>query len=122
MQRNDGRKALGQRGEEDACAFLEKRGIQIVDRNFRCKMGEVDIVGIEREYVVFIEVKARKATTQKISPFISITPQKCRRIRRISELYRLKKKMLHRQPRFDVIGITYESEQDFTVEYIQNAF
>ena len=47
----------GQKYEDAAAAFLEKHGVRILDRNFRCRFGEIDIIGIQNDVLIFIEVK-----------------------------------------------------------------
>jgi len=53
--------ALGKKGEDQAVEFLEKAGIKIISKNFRSKYGEIDIIAIDKEAIVFIEVKAWSA-------------------------------------------------------------
>lgn len=57
------RQTLGRRGEEAALAFLSERGFCVVARNYRCRFGEIDLVGVEREHLVFVEVKSRASAT-----------------------------------------------------------
>ncbi len=53
------KKSIGQKGEEIACKALEKEWYRIVERNFRCRQGEIDIIAEEKGVICFIEVKAR---------------------------------------------------------------
>ncbi len=113
---------LGRRGENDASLYLEKKGMQIIERNFRCKIGEIDIIGLIDEFLVFVEVKSRKASNLQISPFLSMTRVKCHRLRRLGEYYRTHRHLLQKQPRFDTVGITYQDGDSFSIEHIENAF
>ena len=123
MQRKSSKTLLlGNKGEEDASLYLIKKGIQIVERNFRCRIGEIDIIGFIDEYVVFVEVKSRKRSSLKIDPLISLTKVKRHRLRKLGEYYRTQKHLLHKQPRFDAVGITYQDENRFSIEHIENAF
>lgn len=77
---------LGQWGEEQACAYLEEQGFQIVKRNFRCRTGELDIVAKKDETLCFVEVKSRKNTLSGW-PGEAVTTQKQRRIRSAAAFY-----------------------------------
>ena len=55
------RKELGRKGEEVAVAFLKNQGYKIIERNYRCQRGEIDIVARDKEGIAFIEVKTRKS-------------------------------------------------------------
>jgi putative endonuclease len=74
---------LGRRGEELAAAWLEKRGMTVIARNWRCASGEIDIVLTEGTTTVFAEVKTR-STTAFGHPFEAITPSKAARLRRLA--------------------------------------
>ena len=69
------RQRTGQQGEELACQFLENHQYRILERNFRCTLGEIDIVARNGEYLVFCEVKTRKGSGP-IHPTASITSKK----------------------------------------------
>ena len=56
------RSSVGRRGEEAACAYLAERGYRILDRNWRCRLGEIDIVAERGDIVVFVEVRTRTGT------------------------------------------------------------
>lgn len=113
---------LGQLGEETAVGFLKKAGYQILKRNFRCKIGEIDIIAGQNEYIVFVEVKSRVLGKNRINPLISLTKAKQKRIRTIGSVYLVQNNIIHQQPRFDVIGITFKSDTDYSLEHIENAF
>ena len=113
---------LGQKGEDIACQHLIDKGLSILERNFRCKMGEIDLICQKDEFLVFVEVKTRKPSKEMIHPLISLTRTKCSRLRRLGEFYRVSSDMMSKQPRFDAIGIIYRSDTDFTLEHIENAF
>jgi putative endonuclease len=113
---------LGRIGEQTAADYLIERGYRIRERNFRCRFGEIDLVAESREYLVFVEVKARLAAKRPISPLISLTRRKRERLRAIGEVYWHQNKLWDRQPRFDVIGITFTGERQFDLEHIENAF
>lgn len=108
---------LGAGKEETACGYLEQSGVRIVERNFRCRQGEIDIIGYDGEYLVFFEVKYRGSNT-KGSAAHAVGIRKQRKICSVSDYYR----MIHGHPdntpiRFDVIAM-----DGGKIEWIQNAF
>lgn len=113
---------LGQRGEQIAALQIEKKGYRIVERNFRCKLGEIDLIATDKEYLIFIEVKTRTETNSDINPLISVTRSKQRKLKTLGTYYVAKKEMYHRQPRFDVIGIVLTNNGNHRIEHIENAF
>ena len=117
-----GNKNLGTLGEDAAADFLKKKGYKIIERNFRCKYGEIDLIVTKDEFIVFIEVKSRKANEQKTSPLISVTSAKKEKLRLLGSFFLQAKTIQSRQPRFDVIGITFQKNNQIDLEHIENAF
>ena len=113
---------LGQRGEQIAATHVEAKGYQIIEKNFRCKIGEIDLIATDKEYLIFIEVKTRTETNAEISPLLSITRSKQRKLKTLGTYYIEKKEIYNRQPRFDVIGIVLTHSGNHRIEYIENAF
>ena len=112
---------VGNRGEELASAFLESNGLKIVERNFRCKGGEVDIIARDGKTIVFIEVKSRRNLAYGV-PQLAVTPFKQRQISKAALTW-LSKNRLHDSPaRFDVIAILLENKYSHQIEHIRNAF
>lgn len=116
------RNQLGRLGESAAVEYLLNKGYRIIERNYRCRSGELDIIGEIDEYLVFVEVKSRYLSKQMISPFISITKNKRNKLRHLGQSYLIRKNIRSKQPRFDVIGVVFKDEKNFTVEHIENAF
>lgn len=79
---NTGRRAIGATGEALAVDWLVAKGYRIVDRNWRCRSGEVDVVAWDRGTLVFVEVKTRTGPTAG-HPFEAITPTKAARLRQL---------------------------------------
>ncbi len=107
----------GKRGEEKAVVFLEKNGVRILFQNYRCRQGEVDIIGLHENCLVFIEVKYRKDKRQGM-PEEAVGVKKQIKICRTSDYFR----MSHRayaemQVRYDVIAMINEE-----IKWYQNAF
>ena len=97
------KKELGQWGEDRAAGYLRRRGYAIVDRNFHCRFGEIDIIAESADYVVFAEVKLRKnADFAEAREFVTV--QKQRRIISTAQLW-LMQSGCEKQPRFDVIEV-----------------
>jgi putative endonuclease len=118
-----GNKGTGELGEQVATNFLIARGYRIVERNFRCKGGEVDIIAREAgdKSLVFIEVKARRSLAYGV-PQLAVTPFKQRQISKAALTWLTKNHQLDSNARFDVIAILLHSDGNHAVEHIKNAF
>ena len=102
----DQRQAMGKRGEDLACAELEKRGYVIVDRRFRTRCGELDIVARDGGVLVFVEVKARSGGNFG-TPFESVTWKKRQRLSQMAASYLCVKRLSAVVAcRFDVVSIS----------------
>lgn len=77
---------LGLDGEAAASVHLERAGMRIIDRRWRCRHGELDIVALDGQTLVFVEVKTRRGLTFG-HPFEAITPLKVQRLRRLAGLW-----------------------------------
>lgn len=112
---------LGARGEEIAVAFLKGRKFTIVERNFRCKGGEVDIIARDGKTLAFVEVKTRSSAAFG-PPQASVTPFKQRQISKAALTW-LAKNRLHGAPaRFDVVAIILRDHEVPEIEHIRDAF
>ena len=107
---------IGNYGEALAVKYLSDKGCKILARNFRSKMGEIDVIAEDGKYIVFVEVKYRTDNLYG-EPFEAVTAAKRRKIRRTAELYLLKTGNINRDCRFDVIDIL-----DGRIEHYENAF
>lgn len=101
--------------ENVAELFLVEQGIKIVERNYRCRFGEIDLIGVDKDTLVFFEVKYRK-NTQYGSPFDAVDNRKQRKILSVAKYY-LSYKGINKFIRFDVVGI-FGNE----IEWIKDAF
>ena len=97
-------KKKGSKGEEQARKFLKKRGYKILDKNFYCYRGEIDIIALDLNYVVFVEVKKR-TNRSFVSPQKSLTRKKRKRIIKCAERW-IKKNNYKGDVRFDFVGIS----------------
>lgn len=108
---------VGRDKEELAAAHLEKQGVIIQDRSYRCRSGEIDLIGKDQEYLVFFEVKYRH-NAEKGHPEEAVGPSKQRQICRVADYYRCVKHIsLETAVRYDVVAI--EGEQ---IRWVKNAF
>ncbi len=117
MQKN----MLGQAGEEAAVAFLKRQGYHILERNFRNKLGEIDIIAKDDDTVCFIEVKTRRSEMFG-SPFEAVTPVKQRKIIHVALSYLQVSGREESKARFDVVAVFLEEEDAPRIEIIKNAF
>ncbi|HBA68937.1 MAG TPA: YraN family protein [Lachnospiraceae bacterium] len=115
------KRTIGKEYEEKACRYLEERGVAILERNFRCRQGEIDIIGIHGEYLVFAEVKYR-ATAYSGNAAEAVTAAKQRRICRTADYYRYRHRIGdERAVRYDVIAIQGAGEK-IAINWYRNAF
>lgn len=112
------RKALGQYGEDIAADFLVAAGMEIIERNYRCPHGEIDIVARDEGTLVVCEVKTRRGR-QYGSPLESVTPQKAKRLRRLLGYWLEHHDVPHVGVRIDVVGIVVPAKGRAQVERVQ---
>lgn len=111
---------LGKDGEGLAVKYLKSNGFKILNKNFRCAIGEIDIVAKEKDTIVFIEVKTRKSD-DFTEPFESIGKRKQNKIRNLAEYYLQEKDCSDCEIRFDVLSIVSDGQNN-KIEHITNAF
>ncbi len=114
------RYSKGKQGENAAAEYLAGSGIRILERNFRCPLGEIDLVAKDGRTIVFVEVRARQADGL-CSPEESITVYKRRRLTRAALWYLKQRGLLDSHARFDVIAIRWNGEEP-EINWIVNAF
>lgn len=111
---------LGKCGETLAIDFLREKGYKILLKNYKTKLGEVDIIAQDKDTICFIEVKTR-ISNRYGSPQEAISKIKQRQITKASLLYLKKNNRLDKKARFDVVSILY-SENKPRLDLIKNAF
>jgi len=119
-------KKLGARGEQIAINYLQNWGYRILERNYRNRLGEIDIIARQGRDLVFIEVKTRSDNLFG-SPFDSVTAAKQRQLSKVALEYLSKHNWLDHPARFDVVGVRLMGKnetilQDARVDIVQNAF
>lgn len=118
-ERNGARntRKTGAEKEEQAAQYLTAQGFRLTEKNFGCRQGEIDIIGFDGEYLVFVEVKYRSSRAFE-NPLAAVDVRKRRKICRAADYYRYIKGIKDGTPvRYDVVGILAEE----TV-WIKNAF
>lgn len=116
----DERQLLGTEGEHAAEKFLRRQRYTIIERNYRCALGEVDLIALDRSTIVFVEVKTRTQPGFG-SPLEAVDARKQRQIQRAAQHYLTKKRLHDRNARFDVVGVWWENDRP-RCELIKNAF
>lgn len=112
---------LGRSGEDKAAEYLVRKGYSIIDRNYKSRFGEIDIIAANKQYIVFVEVKARKNSDNgEAREFVNYSKQN--RIRNTALMW-LASNDTALQPRFDVIELyTSASFLQKKLNHIENAF
>jgi putative endonuclease len=114
------RKRLGDEGERKAAHFLEQNNFIIIEQNYRCKFGEIDIVAFEKDVLVAVEVKTRRNTSFGM-PCESVTARKRRHIERCLSYYVVHKGLEQVDMRIDIIEIL-STKSGCYLNHIRNAF
>ncbi len=111
-------KDIGNLGEDLAVKFILEKGYELLERNFFKPFGEIDIIAKDKDYVVFIEVKARKNVNFGF-PREFVNKNKIKKIQDVAQMYMLEKNLFGIKIRFDVIEIIFDEHK---ITHIENAF
>jgi len=110
----------GMQGETLAAEFLKKKGYKIIERNFHARGGEIDIIALESNTLVFIEVKARTSSDFG-SALEAITPWKLNSLIKTAQYYKIKNPKLPEAMRIDAVAITLDQDKKVkTIELVKN--
>lgn len=115
MQKN----IFGKKNEIIAKNYLKKKKYKILECNYKNKVGEIDIIAKEKNYIVFVEVKARTSGAFG-NPAEAVDEHKQEKIRKVAALYLLQLKQPNANCRFDVISIL--GNEDYEINHIVDAF
>lgn len=120
----DSRAATGRRGESAAADYLANLGYRIVDRNWRCRTGEIDLIADDRGTLVFVEVRARTNPTKFGTALEAVTPLKQRQVREVAAYYLMQRKFATSPPvRCDVVAVTFRNDGTVAeLKHIAGAF
>lgn len=122
FKKKDHRKELGFKGEDIASNFLKKKGYKIIQRNYKCKYGEIDIIAEQNKVIAFIEVRTVQSENFGI-PQDFITNIKTDHISKSALNYIKKENLFEHSCRFDFIAITFSHTlSEPKIEHIENAF
>lgn len=113
--------AVGAYGERVAVRRLEDAGYTVLDRNWRCRRGELDVVAARDGVVVFVEVKCRR-TAAFGPPAAGVTPEKAARLRALASMWLDAHAMTHLPARFDVVAVSRPLRGAAVVEHLEAAF
>jgi putative endonuclease len=115
-----GHRRIGAAGEDRACSFLRWRGYHILERNYRCPFGELDIIAHKGRRIVFCEVKARSSGERDMA-FAAVDSNRQRRMARTASHYLQAKNVWRKDCRFDVIALLKDGSR-WRIEHVKNAF
>ncbi len=115
------RTSLGERGERVACGFLKKHGYEILEKNYKCKLGEIDVIARRQGRLVFIEIKTR-TSAQFGMPQEAVDLRKQEKIFKVAQWYVKEKKLLKTPIAFDVVAILWEEGKTPEIRLIPDAF
>lgn len=112
---------FGREGESAAIDFLKKKGYRILEKNFRSKLGEIDIIAEQAGVIVFVEVKAR-SSHEFGHPLTALTPAKQKKIIQTAQSFLAQKRIVDKPVRFDVVALTSKPSDSWEIELVENAF
>ncbi len=109
---------LGRQGEQMAADYLANAGLDILERNWRCSRGEIDIVAADGRVLVICEVKTR-SDVRFGTPLEAITRQKAWRLRRLAALWLVTQHVMFEEIRIDVVGVLRTAPGQFSIEHVR---
>ena len=122
MATRESKKQIGVRGEDLACAELERQGLQVLDRNWRCRLGEIDIVAAEAAAngltMVFCEVKCRSGLGFG-HPLEAITFTKRRTLRQLAAVWMRQHRVKASAIRLDAVGVVLAAGEEPSVTHVR---
>ena len=116
-----GRRALGEYGEQLAARYLQERGMAVIERNWRCEHGELDLVARDGDCLVFCEVKTRRAVGFG-HPVEAVGHEKQRRLRVLAQRWLAAHDEHAPELRFDVVGVLVRTDRPALVNHLRAAF
>jgi putative endonuclease len=122
---DDPRHSLGAVGERLAAEHLERRGFEILERNFRTRWGELDLVAYDGRVLAFCEVKTRRAGGSRGGALEAVGPRKQLRVRRMAGCWLAERldRPRARVLRMDAIGVTFDTQgRLLSLEHLEGAF
>jgi putative endonuclease len=118
----ESRRALGKLGEAAAAAYLRRNGVRILAANYVCAAGEIDLIGTEREALLFIEVKTRTSEAFGL-PQLAVHQRKQQQIVRAAQWYLADRRIPEIACRFDVVAVTFPpGDETPRIHWVRDAF
>lgn len=111
------RHVLGRNGEDEAVKYLEKIGYKIIERNFLCRQGEIDIIALEGDYIVFLEIKSRTSNEYGL-PSEAVTEKKLKHMIKAIQYYLYKRNLENENIRIDAIEV-YVQNNKYNINHIK---
>ena len=112
------RQVLGRYGEDVAAAFLETAGMTVLARNWRCPVGEIDLVALDGDCLVVCEVKTRRSVGAG-TPVEAVTPAKLARLRRLAGAWLAAQDRRYRSVRIDVVAVLRPDDAEPRVQHLR---
>ena len=112
---------LGAAGEKAAAKMLKRSGYTVIARNYHCPVGEIDIIALDEDTIVFVEVKTRRDDAAA-DPEVNVTYRKKLRLTRAAKHFLMEKSAQHRPSRFDVVSVVLRDGADREIEHFVDAF
>ena len=113
--------SLGDRGETLACGFLKAQGYEILEKKYKCKLGEIDVIALRQGRLSFVEVKTRTSIQFGV-PQEAVTFQKQEKIFKVAQWYLKEKKLVNFPIEFDVVAILWPDGKTPEIRLISDAF
>lgn len=117
MNNRSAKRSIGSQGEETACRYIQQKGFVIIQRNFTCRLGEIDIIARKDNQLIFIEVKTLRSSGDAL---LAIDRSKQNKLMKLATYY-METRNIQTDARFDAIGVNF-GPSGFRVEHIENAF
>lgn len=115
-------KRFGNKGERLAARYLRRKGFKILARQYATRWGEIDLIALDGETIVFVEVKSRRSEAAGL-PVEAITYDKQKKLTRMALAYLKRHGLLENSARFDVVAVLWPDDaQRAEVQHYQNAF
>ncbi len=121
FRRPDGNQLLGLRGERAATRYLKRRRHKIIARNYRCSAGEIDLISVDGDTIVFTEVKTRSSGDAQ-DPLETIRRSKWARVDRAARYYLMRHSAVGRPCRFDFVSVVWAPKGTPVIEHFEDAY
>ena len=116
------KQTLGSRGEDYGADFLKQKGYEILEKNYRCKIGELDLIAFKKDRIIFFEVRTRKEGGHFGSAEESIRADKQRKLTQLANWYLKSKNLTDIRASFGVLAVTAKTDGSYDSRLFDNAF